>query len=81
MKQNITLALDRQVIKKARAFAARRGTSVSVMLAEELRKIVEDETRYQQAKVTALAQLNSPFPLGGAKMANREALHDRQGLR
>jgi hypothetical protein len=81
MKQNITLALDKQVVKKARAFAAQRGTSVSGMLAEELRKIVENETRYQQAKVKALAQLNSPFQLGGAKMANREALHDRQGLR
>jgi hypothetical protein len=81
MKQNITLALDKQVLKKARAFAARRGTSVSAMLAGELLKIVAEETQYEQAKAKALAQLNSPFRLGGAKVANREALHDRQGLR
>jgi hypothetical protein len=81
MKQNITLALDKRFLKKARVFAARRGTSVSAMLADELRKIVADETQYDQAKAKALAQLNSPFRLGGAKVANREALHDRQGLR
>jgi hypothetical protein len=81
MKQNITLALDKQVLKKARSFAARRGTSVSAMLAGELRKIVAEEMQYEQAKTKALAQLSSPFRLGGAKVANREALHDRQGLR
>jgi hypothetical protein len=81
MKQNITLALDKYLLKKARAFAARRRTSVSALIADELRKIVAEGTQYEQARAKALAQLNSPFRLGGAKIANREALHDRQGLR
>ena len=81
MKQNITLSLDGRFLKRARAFAAQRGTSVSAMLANELRSIVERETIYAQAKAKALAQLDSPFRLGGAKIASREALHDRQGLR
>jgi hypothetical protein len=81
VKQNITLALDKQVLKNARAYAARRGTSVSSMLAAELRKLVEEETIYEQSKVRALAQLSAPFRLGGAGIRNREALHDRQGLR
>jgi hypothetical protein len=76
MKQNITLALDKHVLKEARAFAARRGTSISAMLAEELRKAVAEEALYEAAKAKALAQLSSPFRLGGAKV-NREALHDR----
>ena len=37
MKQNITLAIDKQLLKRARAFAAGRGSSVSSMLADELR--------------------------------------------
>ena len=41
MKQNITLALDQEVQKAARAFAARRGTSISAMLAEDLRMKIE----------------------------------------
>jgi hypothetical protein len=31
MKQNITLAIDKQLVKKARALAAQRGTSVSAV--------------------------------------------------
>jgi hypothetical protein len=81
MKQNITLALDKQVLKRARAYAGRRGTSVSAMLAEELRRMVEAEAAYETGKARALAQLSAPFRLGGAKITSREALHDRQALR
>lgn len=81
MKQNITLAIDERLLKRARAFAAQRGTSVSAMLAGELQKIVARETGYEQAKAKALAQLRSPFRLGGGTMPAREDLHDRQNLR
>jgi post-segregation antitoxin (ccd killing protein) len=81
MRQNITLAIDKQLLKKARAFAAQRGTSISAMLADELQKAVARETEYQQAKAKALAQLSAPFRLGGGKMSRRETLHDRQNLR
>jgi hypothetical protein len=77
MKQNITLAFDKQFLEKH----ALRGTSVSAWLADEMRRIVAEESPYDQAKAKALAQLDSPFRLGGARVANREALHDRQGLR
>ena len=81
MKQNIALALDKQVVKKARVLAAQRGTTVSAMLAEELRRMVEEGASYEQAKVKALAQLSFPFRLGGEKVTDRESLHDRHGLR
>ncbi len=81
MKQNITLAIDKRLLKKARALAVERGASVSAMLAGELQKIVERESAYEQAKAKALAQLDSPFHFGGAGIRDREALHDRQGLR
>ena len=81
MKQNITLAIDRRLLKRARSIAAQQGTSVSAMLASELRKIVETQDGYAQAKSRALAQLDSPFHLGGRGLRNREDLHDRHGLR
>ena len=81
MKQNITLAVDQRLLKKARALAARKGTSVSAMLADELLRIVDGNTVYEQARVRALARLSAPFHLGGRKMASRESLHDRQDLR
>jgi hypothetical protein len=81
MKQNITLAVDKSLLKKARALAAQRGASMSAIVAQELMKIVERENAYEQAKQRALARLHSPFHLGGGKRTARETLHDRQNLR
>ena len=81
MKQNITLAIDKQLLKRARACAAQRGSSVSAMLADELRAMVERETAYERAMAGALALLESPLALGGARTWNREDLYDRKGLR
>jgi hypothetical protein len=81
MKQNITLAIDQPLLKRARAIAAQRGTSVSALLAQELRTLVDRETAYVQARTKALAQLQKPFHLGGTGIPSREALHDRQSLR
>ncbi len=81
MKQNITLAIEKPILKQAREVAVRRGRSVSALLAEELRKLVKREAAYNRARAKALAHLNSPFHLGGAGIANRAELHDRESLR
>jgi hypothetical protein len=77
MKQNITIALDKGLLKMARAIAAQKGASVSSMLAEELSKIAERESVYEQSRKRALARLRSPFHLGGRRRASRESLHER----
>ena len=81
MKQNITLALDRKLLKAARALAARHGTSISAMLAEELRAKVEQQTRHEHARQAALAMLARPWSLGGQGVQDREALRERSALR
>lgn len=81
MKRNITLAIDQQLLKRARALAAQKGVSISRMLAEELRGLVAQDTAYRQAMTRALAQLEAPWRLGGTGIADRGALHDRAGLR
>ena len=81
MKQNITLAIDKPLLKRARAIAAQRGTSVSGLLAQELGRLVDREATYVQAKTKALAHLENSFHLDGTGVPNREALHDRQSLR
>ena len=80
-KQNITLSLDKDVIRKARLLSARKSTSVSKLLSDELERLVRDQDRYEQAKRSALAALKKGFHFGGKAMAGREELHDRQGLR
>ena len=81
MKQNITLAIDKPLLKRARAIAAQCGTRISALSAQELTRLVDREAAYAQAKTKALAYLKNPFHLGGTGITSREALYDRQNLR
>ncbi len=77
MKQNITLSIDKELIKSARIIAAHRQTSISRMLSEELKKLVEDSNQYEKAKKKALDYINRGFHLGGDITVSREELHER----
>jgi hypothetical protein len=57
MKQNITISLDKQLIQKARVIAAKRGSSISRMLAEELKVLVSNSERFERSRTKALADL------------------------
>lgn len=81
MKQNITLAIEKPVLREARKLAVQRHSSISRLLADELRKIVKREAAYAQAKAGALTHLDAPFRLGGRGIPDRQELHDRKGLR
>jgi hypothetical protein len=77
LKQNLTLSLEKELILKAKVLSARRRTSVSKLLADELRRIVDQEEQYQLAKKKALADLKKGFRMGGKITATRDELHDR----
>lgn len=79
-KANITVAIEPALLKKARAVAARRGQSVSALLADELRELVDDDARYASAHKRARALFRSPLSLGGVPL-RREQLHERHRLR
>jgi hypothetical protein len=79
-KQNITVAIEPTLLKKARAIAARRGRSVSALLADELRELVSEDRSYETARRRALALFSRGLPLGGKPMS-RESLHERHRLR
>ncbi len=77
MKQNITLSIEKELIKNARVLAAQRQTSVSRMLSEELQKLIEDSNKYELAKKRALNHISRGFHLGGTITVSREELHER----
>ena len=79
-KTNITVAIEPGLLKRARAVAARRGQSVSALLADELRELVGDDARYTSARKRALSLLRNPLSLGGVPL-RREELHERRRLR
>jgi len=80
-KQNITLAIDGALLKRARAVAARRGLSVSALLAAELRALLAEEAAYESARRRAAALLQDGLPLGGVRIDDRESLHERRRVR
>jgi hypothetical protein len=76
-KQNVTISLSRQVLKKARILAARRETSISGLLAREVEILVGEEEAYTRAEQQAAELLDKGFHLGGGMPARREELHER----
>lgn len=76
MRQNITIGVEQDLLRKARVLAAERGTSVSRLLAEELERLVHESEAYARARTAALADLDRGLRLGG-RPASRVALHER----
>lgn len=76
-KQNITVSLDRQVLRKAKILAARRETSISRLVAEEIESLVGEDEAYELAQRQALALLDKGFHMGGTIRASRDELHER----
>jgi len=77
MKQNITLALDKEVVRKAKVLAAERSTSVSRLLAEEIERVVGERDRYESAKALAIAELRRGYRLGGGALPRRDEIYER----
>ena len=77
MKQNITLSINKELIKNARVLAAQRHSSISRMLGEELQKLIEASKEYDSAKKQALNYITKGFHLGGEIAVSREELHER----
>lgn len=57
VKQNLTVQLDAEVIRRAKVLAARRGTSVSGLVAQQLEELTAADERYQHARESALGAL------------------------
>lgn len=77
MKRNLTIQLDESIIKKARVVAARRSTSISRLVSEEIERTAAKDAVWEVAKKRALQRLNSGVDLDGGKLPKREALHER----
>lgn len=75
-KRNLTVQLDEDVIQQAKVLAARRGTSVSTLVAAELERLVADDDRYEDSYRRARRALAGATPRGGRRWS-RGDLYDR----
>ena len=77
--QNVTLSISKEVLRKARLIAVKRGTSLSRLMSQALEAIASEEDSYEQAKRRQLALMREGLDLGthGRAIASREELHER----
>lgn len=74
---NVTLKLDAGLLREARVLAAKQGSSVSRLVAEQLEALVRGERSYEAARRRALARMAKGCDLGWTPPAERGELHER----
>lgn len=76
-KQNLTISLARETVRKAKILAARRETSISGLLAAQIEILIGEEEAYERAERQAAALLDQGFHLGGVIRGSRDEWHER----
>jgi predicted transcriptional regulator len=76
-KQNVTISISPETVRKARILAARRSISISRLLAEQIELLVGAEEAWERSERSALDLLERGFHLGGRITTGRDELHER----
>jgi len=76
-RQNLTVSLSVQTVRKAKILAAKRSTSISGLVAEQIEALVGEDEAYERAAASAIARMKRGYHLGGGPYASRDELHDR----
>jgi hypothetical protein len=78
---NITLKVATSLARDAKVLAAKRGTSLSRLVAEQLEQLVNEDQVFSAARRRALRRLKRGYDLEVVTGASRASLHDREDLR
>ena len=79
-KKNLTLALDEDLIVKARIIAARRRTSLTNLVRKSIEELVSGDQLQAKARTRLKSRMLNPvMRIGGARWT-RDELHDRSKL-
>jgi hypothetical protein len=75
--RNLTVQLDEEVIQGARLLAARRGTSISGLIAQHITQLVAADERYERARESALRRMARSRQRGGRQWTRDELYEER----
>ncbi len=75
---NLTIAIDADVLKRARMRAISQGSTVNKLLREYLEAYVEDRERQMKAVRNLIALSKKSRARSGGRRWTREELHDRR---
>jgi hypothetical protein len=74
-RRNLTVQLDEDTIRRAKILAAKRGTSVSGLVARQLEQLVVQDARYEEARRRAAEVMARAVSRGGRDW-RRDDLHE-----
>ena len=77
MKTKITLTLDAELMRAARAVAAEDGRPLGALLTDQLAAIVRERRGFAQARDRALSRLREGIDLGWTPDRYRHDVHER----
>jgi len=79
-RQNVTLSIDKSLLKKAKMLAASEDKSLSALIRESLERRIREVTGYKKAQVRQLRALKKGYDLGtkGRLGISREEIHERR---
>jgi hypothetical protein len=77
-RQNVTVSLTRETLRKAKVLAAQRETSVSGLLAAQIEAMVGEDEAYRRAEKRARELMDEGFDMGRRPRFNRDELHERR---
>ncbi|MGH2358520.1 MAG: hypothetical protein ACRDGJ_11020 [Candidatus Limnocylindria bacterium] len=72
MKQNMTIALEKETVRKAKILATQRSTSVSRLLGDVIERAVAEQGRYERVRDSAIAELRRGYRLGSGTLLRRD---------
>jgi hypothetical protein len=76
-KVNLTIKIDKALLRKIRILAAEKDTSISALVADAIEQRSTQSGRYEEAKRRAIARMNSGIELNWEKPLSRDELHER----
>ncbi len=77
--QNVTLSLPKDVLREIKLIAVEEGQSMSGLMTQMLRELIERRSRYQLAQQRQIALMEAGLDLGtgGQITWTRDSLHER----
>jgi hypothetical protein len=77
--KNVTLSLPEPLLRRFRVFAAERNQSMTGVMAEAIRRMMDEDTKSSQARRRFLERLKNPpgRSAHGKITWTREELHER----
>ena len=77
-RRNLTVQVEEETIQQAKILAAKRGTSISGLVARELELLVARDARYEEAQRRAVELMAQSVGHGGRNW-RREDLYEGEG--